>query len=664
MTSISAGATPVVLESIYAKMLQIRAFDDRTAELYAKGQVKGTAHSYVGEEAIASGLCSLLTTDDYVLSYHRGHGHCLAKGAHVRRMMAELLGRETGYCRGLGGSMHVADLELHILGANGVVGASMPIATGAALASQLAGAEQVAVAFFGDGAVNQGVFAESLNLAAIWRLPVIFVCENNQYALTTRSADSTAGSIVDRARGYGIEGLRIDGNDVKAVLDAGRRAISRAREGGGPTLIEALTYRWGSHSMRVNVTEPRTPDEVALWKSRDPIKRLEEELRASGVLSDERIAELQAAVDTELEAAVEAGLQSSEPSYELMTSSVYAPHAAWIEPGPTGDRGLSYVEALNEALHQEMTRDDRVIVLGEDVAVAGGLFAVTKGLLDEFGPGRVRDTPISEATFVGCGVGAAMAGLRPVVEIQIFDFVTLAMDQIVNQAAKMRFMLGGQATVPMVIRGPQGGGLRLAAQHSQSLEAWFAHIPGLVVVVPSTPYEAKGLLTAAIRDDNPVLFLEHKLLYLGSQSPVPEEPYAIPLGVADIKRAGTDVTLVAIGSMVVRALAAAGDLERDGISVEVLDPRTIRPLDRDAILTSVRKTRRLVVVQEGWAEFGFGAEVLATVAERATGGLAAPAVRIGAPATPMAYNDSLERASIPTRERIVEVVRGIMRTTG
>src|SRR2546422_981278 len=347
------------------------------------------------------------------------------------------------------------------------------------------------------------------------------------------------------------------------------------------------------------------------------------------------------------------------PTVELTEASVYAPHAEVSEPATRAGRELTMAEALNEALQSEMQRDERVFVMGEDVGLIGGIFGVTRGLRERFGEDRVRDTPISEATFVGAGVGAAIAGLRPVVEIQIFDFVALTMDQLVNQAAKFRFMLGGRPTVPLVIRGPQGGGIRLAAQHSQSLEAWFAHVPGLVVVAPATPYDAKGLLVSAIRDDNPVIFLEHKALY-ATKGAVPEAPYAIPLGKADVKRAGTDVTLVATQAMVSRALAAAGDLEKDGVSVEVIDPRTLVPLDEATILASVARTGRLVIAHEAVKRGGWGAELAALVAEHALDVLDAPIVRVAARNVPMPYNDSLERATIPSQQDIAAALRGVV----
>ena len=649
------------LRDLYVTMRRIRAFEDRTADLFEEGVVKGTAHSYKGEEAIAAGVCAALRDDDIIASYHRGHGHCIAKGARIDRMMAELMGRQTGYCQGLGGSMHIADMELNIMGANGIVGAAMPLATGAGLAARLQGTNRVSVAFFGDGASNQGVFHESLNLAAVWKLPVIFVCENNQYALSTSYRQTTAvAQVANRAASYEIPGITVDGNDGVEVFLVLREAVERARAGDGPTLIEAMTYRHGQHSLRVNLRDPRPEEELESWMDRDPLARMEQRLVREAGFSDAQFEETAQAVEEELETAVTFGRESPEPPVQVMLDAVYAPHAAHTEPGPATERTLSYPEALNEALEQEMLRDERVFLMGEDVGATGGIFGVSKGLMERYGPERVRDTPISEATFVGCGVGAAIAGMRPVVEIQIFDFVALTMDMLVNQAAKFRFMLGGRPSVPLVVRGPQGGGIRLAAQHSQSLEAWFTHVPGLVVAAPSTPYDAKGLLVAAIRDDNPVIFLEQKLLYVGGAGPVPEELYAIPLGKADIKRAGTDVTVVATSAMVPRALSAATVLARDGISVEVIDPRTLQPLDEETILASVRKTNRLLIVHEACVRGGFGAEVAAMAVDKAFDHLDAPVVRLGAPHTPMPYNDRLELEVIPSQERIAEAVRGLL----
>ncbi|MDR7400080.1 MAG: alpha-ketoacid dehydrogenase subunit beta [Armatimonadota bacterium] len=323
-------------------------------------------------------------------------------------------------------------------------------------------------------------------------------------------------------------------------------------------------------------------------------------------------------------------------------------------------RELSYAEAVREALRQAMEADPAVILLGEDIGVYGGAFGVTEGLLDQFGPERVRDTPISEAAITGCAIGAALTGLRPVLEVQFMDFVALCMEQLVLQAAKIRYMFGGKAQVPMVVRTPAGAGTGAAAQHSESLEAWFVHVPGLKVVAPSTPRDAKGLLLASIRDPNPVIFVEHKLLYR-TRGEVSEDPYEIPLGRAEVKREGTDVTVVATSAMVPRALAAADRLAAEGVSVEVVDPRTLRPLDADTILQSVRKTGRAVVVYEGVRTLGIGAEIVARIAESdALYYLQAPVVRLGGAECPIPYSPRLERAAVPQEEDVVEAVRRVL----
>jgi 2-oxoisovalerate dehydrogenase E1 component len=647
-------------------MWRIRRFDQRVRELFLDGVVKGTAHSCVGQEAVAAGACAALEERDFIITHHRGHGHCLAKGAEMPRMMAELMGRIDGYCRGLGGSMHVADLSKNILGANGVVGAGIGLGTGAALAAKLRGDGSMGVAFFGDGAANEGIFHEALNLASIWKLPIVYLCENNQYGLSTAMAESTAiGRLADRAASYSMPGVTIDGNDVFAVQQAVRAAAQRARAGEGPTLIEALTYRWDDHSMRANLPAYRGQEEETSWRARDPLTRLEAALLDLHGVPAHWFEQVRAEVEAELAAAEAFGRASPEPQFDDLTDAVTAPHARPAEPltwpGHAPVRKLGFADAIKEALQLEMRRDPRVVLLGEDIGKIGGIFAVTRGLIDEFGTERVRDTPISEQAIALSAVGAAIAGLRPVAEIQIFDFVTLMMDALVNQAAKARFMLGGRPTVPLVVRGPTGGGVRLAAQHSQSLESWLMHVPGLVVLAPSNPYDAKGLMLSALRDDNPVVFLEHKLAYLAPTQPVPEGDYCVPIGRAAIRRSGTHCTVVATLMMVDKALAAANKLAAEGIEIEVIDPRTLRPLDLPAIIESVKKTSRLVVVHEGWKRAGFGAEVSAAVAEEAIDWLDGPIVRVTSRDLPMPYNDKLEKATIPQEQDIVDAVRALVR---
>ncbi|MEM8855801.1 MAG: dehydrogenase E1 component subunit alpha/beta [Pseudomonadota bacterium] len=654
--------SPADLEAMVRQMHLIRRFETRTKELFLAGEIKGTAHSSVGQEAIAVGACKALQRQDLVLTHHRGHGHTIAKGADIVQMFGELFGRETGNCGGLGGSMHIADLSRGILGANGIVGAGMGLGTGAALAAKLNGEGAVAVAFFGDGAANEGIFHEAMNLAAVWRLPLILFCENNQYGLSTPTHQVTAGpGIHRRAEAYGIPGERVDGNDAPAVHTVMSRAVLRAREGDGPTLIEAMTYRWDDHSMRANLPAYRGGEELAQWQTADPLVRLNQTAIAAGALSAEDVGAIAEATAKTVEEAIEAARAAAEPTLAVAAQKVMAP--ATVQPGeepPEGTRTLTYAEAITEAIHLEMARDDKVIVIGEDVGAIGGIFGLTRGLMDAFGPERVRDTPISEGAIAGCGVGAALSGYRPICEIQLFDFVSLMMDGIVNQAAKARFMLGGAATVPIVFRGPQGAGIRLAAQHGQSLEALFANVPGLEVYAPASAYDAKGLMAAAIRSDNPVVFLEHKLLYLGDAQTVPEMTYAIAPGTARVCREGKDVTIIATMAMVERALQAADRLAREGIEATVIDPRTIRPFDLGTIIDSIKTTNRAVVVHEAPVFGGFGAEIAASIMDAAFDHLDAPVARVGAPDMPVPYNDRLEREYMPSARTIAAACRKVL----
>ncbi len=656
------------------QMLLIRAFEETVEQLYAAGKMHGTMHLYIGQETVAVGAIAALRPDDYITSTHRGHGHAIAKGQDLRAMLAELLGKETGVCRGRGGSMHLADLERGNLGANGIVAGGIPIAVGAGLSIRMQGQDRVVLCFFGDGAANHGNFHEGLNMAAIWRLPVVFLCENNQYAMSMAVRRAMAvPRVADRAAAYGIPGETVDGMDVVAVYRAVRAAVERARRGEGPTLIEAITYRYRGHS-KSDRQVYRTKDEVQAWMARDPIARLREALIARGWLSEAEAAALEERAREAVAEALRAAEGDPEPEVAQLTEGVYAEDPLfpprWIrqafgsevpvEP-PAGTRALSYAEALREAMAQAMAADERVFLMGEDIGVYGGAFGVTQGLIERFGPERVRDTPISENTIVGAGVGAALTGMRPIVEMQFMDFVTLAMEQTVLQAAKVRYMFGGKARVPLVLRLPGGSGTGAAAQHSESLEAWFVHVPGLKVAAPATPYDAKGLLLAALADDNPVIFVEHKLLYR-TRGPVPEEPYLVPLGKAAVRRPGRHVTIAAYSIAVLRALEAAERLAAEGIEAEVIDLRTLKPYDAETVIASVKKTGKLLIVHEAPLLGGFGGELAAAVAQsEAFAYLEAPIVRLGGADVPIPYHPRLERAAVPQVEDIVEAARRLAR---
>lgn len=664
------------------QMEEIRAFEENIAELLGRAVLKGASHLYAGEEAVAVGAVSALRDDDLITSTHRGHGHAHAHGDrharsqlekqdHLNKMMAEVLGRADGYCKGKGGSMHIADVAHGNLGATGIVGGNLPVAVGAALAQKIKATDRVVVCFFGDGASNTGNFHESLNMASLWSLPIIFVVENNLYGMSSPFAKvSNLVNVADRAAAYGIPGVIVDGMDILEIRKAVAEAAARARGGQGPTLVEAKTYRWYGHSH----SDPRvyrTREEEADWKKRDPILVMKEELKTVNLLSDSENETIIKGVEQKIEKAMEFALASPEPLANEVNTDVFAP-AKFTADEFEKDRQLrgrihsgeishhiTYAQALQEAMREEMKRDPDVFLMGEDIGLYGGAYGATRDLFKEFGNLRVLDTPISEATIGGAAVGAAMAGMRPVAEIMYVDFTPLIIDQVANVGAKNRYMFGGKTSVPLVIRTEGGAGRAIAAHHSQSLESLWTHFPGIHVVMPSTAYDAKGLLKAAIRDDNPVMFIEHKMLYK-EKGPVPEEEYIIPFGVADIKRPGKDITLVTYSRMVFRALEAARELANEGIDIEVIDLRTLNPLDIDCIVSSVKKTGRLVCVSEAYENTGFINEIMVQINEIAFDYLDAPMARVAAANVPVPRAENLEDLAIPNTGRVMDACRKVM----
>lgn len=646
------------LVEMHRRMLLIRGFEQRVSALYRDGEVPGFVHLSIGQEAAAVGACWPLRPPDVITSTHRGHGHCLAKGLDPLGMFAELMGKDQGTNRGRGGSMHIADPTLGIFGANGIVAAGLPIAVGAALAAQLRGDGSVAVAFFGDGAPAQGAFHEALNLAAVWRLPVVFFCENNGYAEFSPASAQHAAPLGHRAAGYGARYVPVDGNDVVATAAAMADVVAGARAGDGPAVVEATTYRWHGH-YEGDPQRYRSADEVAAWEARDPLLAHEACLRARGV-GDDDIKALELSVADELDRVVEAARQLASPAAATLTDFVVRQRPARPEPPPPTDDAPTYrtMDAIHAALEAELAADERVFVAGIDVAAGGNVFGLTRGLADRFGA-RVRDTPISETAIVGLGVGAAMAGMRPVVELMYLDFLGVCLDQLLNQAAKLPFMTGGAAQMALTVRTQFGAGRSSGSQHSQSLEALLAHIPGLTVVMPSTPADTYGLLRAAIQDPNPVVFIENRLLY-GMKGPQPPPDHVVPIGRAAVVRPGSDATVVSVSRMVHEALAAAERVAGEGISVEVIDLRTVAPLDVPTILESVHKTSRLLVAHEAVVPFGIGAEIAAVVAREAFWDLDAPIERVGAAATPPPYAPDLERAWLPDRDDIATAIRRLV----
>lgn len=647
-------------------MALIRAFESHLAEAFADGRLPTEAiHLSIGQEAVAAGVCLNLQDTDYLNTTHRGHGHILAKGADLKRMMAEIYGAASGLCGGKGGSMHVTDGQRGILGANGIVGAGYLLAMGAGLSIKMTGRKDISVVFAGDGSVNQGMFHEAMNMASVFTLPLLVVVENNLYGeFTPVDRHSAVTKIHQRAGAYGIESIRLDGNDARLVFSQIAKTVAAIRADGKPRLVELMTYRWHGH-MEGEPESYRTAAEKAHYKAKDPITTLAEALVSESILSADDVARIHREATEAVAEAAQSAEQAAPPQVDALMTQVYTPEDRRLFQGDfaapealSGHPSASVAQAINQAIADEMDLDPSVFLWGEDVTL-GGYFSVTEGLVERFGAGRIMDTPISENGIIGGAVGAAMTGMRPVAEILFSDFLTCCMDPLVNQAAKLRYMTGGQVSVPLVVRTPLGSGIGMAAQHSQSLEKCFVGIPGLMVVAPSDPYTAKGLLKAAIRSENPVLFFEHKLLYAAS-GPVPEEDYTLPLGKARILRQGTDVTIVSHLLGVGIAMDAADILSGAGIEAEVIDLATLYPLDTATILDSVARTGHLVTVEEGVATVGIGAEVITRTVTAGFGRLKAAPVRIAAPECPIAYAKGLETAMMPSPGQVAEAVEKMM----
>jgi 2-oxoisovalerate dehydrogenase E1 component len=713
-------------------MMSIRAFEEMIVSLRMQSfeplreigfRYRGPTHLSIGQEAVSVGACSAVRWSDYITSTHRGHGDAMAKGyvaikgrsegelrawigedaaelsgaelrerakdEHVFRTVAELFGKEAGYCRGRGGGMHIADFSSGHLGANAIVGGSVGIATGAALSCRYFRDDRLVVCYAGDGAYANGVVLESLNFACMDQFaaeeladepfgpPIIYAIVNNQYGMTGQQRGEVTGVefLARRGAGFSEEAMHaevVNGMDVLAVRDAISRAAERVRAGGGPVLCELACYRYQGHSLSDPRSEYRNKAEEEAWREVDPVRSFEAQIVEARVAGEDEVTDLRARVERRHEEAAIRAARAEDPDASQVTRYVFTESSsqevpeAHARPGtladpPRAERKdgvITFKEALREAMVQEMLRDERVLVFGEDVADYGGAFKVTKGLLEAFGRRRVFNTAISEAAIIGTAVGAAMTGLRPVVELMYSDFEFQAGDQLFNQAAKWHYMSGGQTTVPLVVRSSVGAGKGYGGQHSQALEAHGAHTPGIYVVCPATPRDAKGLLTSAIRDDNPVLFVESQALY-NLKGEVPEGECLEPLGRAAVRRSGKDVTIVA-WSLLAHMMNQAADVLADehGIEAELVDLRSLIPLDMETVLASVRKTGRCLVACQACRTGSFTAEVASRVQEGAFDYLDAPVARIGSADAISPQSEVLEEAYLPGVDDLVRAALG------
>jgi 2-oxoisovalerate dehydrogenase E1 component len=643
-------------------MIRIRHFEDKCAELYTQQKIRGFLHLYDGEEAIAIGVISVLGDNDRIVATYREHGHALARGVPMPEVMAEMYGKAEGCSGGRGGSMHLFHAPSNFCGGNAIVGGGLPLAGGLALGDKLSGADGVTVCFFGEGAVAEGEFHETMNLAELWDVPALFVCENNGYAMgSALGRTESETDIHAKAAAYGIASEVVDGQDVVAVEAAARRAIASIRETGRPYFLECRTYRFRAHSM-FDAQLYRDKEEIAKFRAKGPIVRFQGWLLENHLLQDSDIARIEAEVDAEISEAVAFAEAGTWEPVETLTRHVVSeePAPAPVPATPSGrTQEITYREAVKQAIRDAMIRDERVFLMGEDVGAYGGCYAVTKGMMAEFGETRIRDTPLSESGFTGFGIGAAAAGMRPIVELMTVNFSLLALDQIMNTAATIRHMSGGQFGVPLVIRMATGAGKQLAAQHSHSLEGWYGHIPGLRVLAPATVEDARGMLWTALQDPDPVLIFENVMLY-NMTGALDEAAGAVDIDRAAIRREGRDVSLITYGGSLWKTLEAAEALGKEGIKAEVIDLRSLRPLDDATIMASIARTRRGVVVDEGWRSGSISAEIIARINEQAFWNLDAPLGRVCAKEVPIPYPSHLEAASIPQVADIVAAARAAM----
>jgi 2-oxoisovalerate dehydrogenase E1 component len=662
--------------SVYRDMVAARVFDRRATVAQRQGRI-GTYAIAEGHEAIQVGSAHALRDRDFAYPGYREHGVQIAMGMPYDTILS--------YWRGLPNATWDQDEHRQMV-ITVPIGSHLPHAVGHAYAERLAGNDVVTVAYIGDGGTSESDFHSGLNFAGVWKAPTVFIVSNNFYAISVPYEQQTAApDLASKGIGYGIAAERVNGFDALAVYAATRRAVERATAGDGPTLIEALCYRFGPHATADDPALYRTKDEEELWRPLDPLDRLRALLEREGwwddtaeeafrdeaaKLFDEsltRVSELalpprsdiiahafEKPPATMVEQLNRIETAAGETPTEVPASEVWSVGDDVLPDGPT--TSMTMADALNAALHQEMAADPTTVLLGEDVATAGGVFRISVGLLDAFGPERVIDTPINESGIVGTAIGMAIAGARPIAEIQFEGFSYPAFDQIASHLGRIRFRSRGHATLPMVVRMPNGAGIGAHEHHCDSPEAFFAHVPGVVVVVPSSPTDAKGLLAAAIRSPDPVIFLEPKVLYRSGREDVPDEPYELPIGRARIRRSGSDLTIVTYGGMVPVSLRAADAVAAEGIDVEVIDLRTIYPWDIGTVTDSVRRTGKLLFVQEPQRTGGVGAEVVAEVAERCGYELVAPPRRFAATDAPWPQF-AIEKHALITSDMVASEIR-------